>query len=579
MLPLRNLIAAFADVRRVATPYFHGEDRWPGRLLLAAVIVLEFAIVALNVMFNSWNARFYNAIELKDWNSFQTELLIFCGLAAVFIIAAVYQLYLQLWLRIRWRQWMTEKYLARWLREGTHYRMRLTGDAADNPDQRIAEDLDLFADRAITIGIGLLGSVATLVSFIAILWRLSAEAQTPFLGSIPGYLVWTALAYAVIGTWLAHLIGRPLVRLNFNQQRLEADFRYHLVRMRENGEQIALLAGEDAERERLGGRFAALVGNFRSIMTARKRLTGFTAGYEQISVIFPFIVVSPAFFAGTIPLGVLTQTASAFGQVQGAFSFFINAYAQLAEWRAVTERLIGFEDAIAGAERLEAESQIVRGDHPHALLSIDDLRLRLPSGRLLVTADDIVVEPNESVLVTGRSGSGKSTLFRAIAGIWPFGEGKIEIGKGKKILILPQRPYLPFGRLDDALAYPNAPKKFGAARLAEVLKAVDLAPLADRLDEEGPWPHVLSQGEQQRLSLARALLAEPDVLLLDEATSALDEPAEAALYRLIAARLPGTTVISIGHRHTLHALHKRRLDLNPDGEGQFTVRPAAIVPG
>jgi putative ATP-binding cassette transporter len=313
-------------------------------------------------------------------------------------------------------------------------------------------------------------------------------------------------------------------------------------------------------------------------MTARKRLTGFTAGYEQISVIFPFIVVSPAFFAGTIPLGVLTQTASAFGQVQGAFSFFINAYAQLAEWRAVTERLIGFEDAISSAERLEAGSQIVLGDHPRALLSIDELRLRLPSGQLLVTADDIVVEPNESVLVTGRSGSGKSTLFRAIAGIWPFGEGKIEIGKGKKILILPQRPYLPFGRLDDALAYPNAPRKFGAARLAEVLKAVDLAPLADLLDEEGPWPHVLSQGEQQRLSLARALLAQPDVLLLDEATSALDEPAEAALYRLIAAQLPGTTVISIGHRHTLHALHKRRLDLNPDGEGQFTVRPAAIVP-
>lgn len=575
MPKLRQLLVALADVRRIAMPYFRGEDRWAGRLILFAVIGLELSIVALNVMFNAWNARFYNAIELRDWDAFVLELMIFSGLAALFIAAAVYQLYLQMWLRIRWRQWMTEKYLARWLHAATHYRMRLTGDVADNPDQRIAEDLDLFAERAIAIGIGFLGSIATLVSFVAILWRLSAEAQTPVLGLVPGYLVWAALFYSIAGTWLAHLIGRPLVRLNFNQQRFEADFRYHLVRMRENGEQVALLAGEDAERARLGIRFATLVQNFRRIMTARKRLIGFTAGYDQISIIFPFIVVSPAYFAGTIPLGILTQTANAFSQVQTAFSFFVTAYATLAEWRAITERLIGFEDSVVQAERLKAEARIVREERPDTALAVDELLIRLPNGVPLMAAEDISIALDETVLVTGRSGSGKSTLFRAVAGIWPFGEGRIAIGKGKKLLVLPQRPYLPFGRLDEALAYPHAPTEFSAEELADVLKAVDLARLIDRLDEEAAWPHILSQGEQQRVSLARAMLARPDILLLDEATSALDEDAEAALYGLLEKRLPGATLISIGHRTTLLALHRRRLHLEPEN-GFYRVQPAEI---
>jgi putative ATP-binding cassette transporter len=571
----RQLLAALADVRRIASPYFYGEDRLAGRLLLLSVIGLELSIVALNVMFNSWNARFYNAIEAKDWESFQFELLLFCGLAALFIAAAVYQLYLQLWLRIRWRQWMTERYLVRWLRDGTHYRMRLTGDVADNPDQRIAEDLELFAERAIAIGIGFLGAIATLASFVTILWRLSDEAATPYLSSVPGYLVWIALLYAIGGTLITHLIGHPLVRLNFNQQRYEADFRYHLVRIRENGEQVALLAGEDAERGNLGDRFARLVANFRLIMTARKRLTWFTAGYDQVSIVFPYVVVSPAFFAGTIPLGVLTQTASAFGQVQTAFSFFVNAYSQLAEWRAVTERLIGFEDSMQQAERLKASSQIALSEDPKAALSIDDLKLRLPSGVPIVFADDVVIAPDESVLVTGRSGSGKSTLFRAIAGIWPFGSGKIALGKGKTLMVLPQRPYLPFGRLDEALAYPNPRDRFTAGQLAEVLNAVRLEKLVPRLDEEASWPHVLSQGEQQRISLARAILSKPDVLLLDESTSALDEAAETELYQLLESRLSGATLISIGHRKTLHPLHERRLHLEPVDDA-YQLRAAKI---
>jgi putative ATP-binding cassette transporter len=575
LLQLRSLFAALADIRRIATPYFHGDDRRAGRLLLAAVIGLEFGIVVLNVLFNEWNARFYNAIQEKNWDVFQYELLVFCGLAALFIAAAVYQLYLQQWLRIRWRHWMTEKYVGRWLTDSTHYRMRLTGDAADNPDQRIAEDLDLFADRAITIGVGFLGAIATLISFIAILWRLSGEAAIPVLGAIPGYLVWAALLYAIVGTTITHFIGKPLVWLNFNQQRLEADFRYHLVRMRENGEQVALLSGEEAERERLGGRFGKLVVNFRRIMGAQKRLTWFTAGYNQISVIFPFVVASPAYFAGTIQLGVLMQTASAFGSVQTAFSFFISAYPQLAEWRAVTQRLMGFEESIVAAERLQADSRIAIAEGNGAL-SLDDVLLRLPSDVPIVTADGISIDPKGATLVTGRSGSGKSTLFRAIAGIWPFGEGRISVGKGKKLLVLPQRPYLPFGRLDEALAYPNAPEDFTAAQLADVLRDVGLDPLVDRLAEEEAWPHILSQGEQQRLSIARAILAKPDILLLDEATSALDEPAEAKLYELLKQRLPSATFVSIGHRATLHSLHDSRLHLEPSADGLHKVKSVAL---
>jgi putative ATP-binding cassette transporter len=572
---LRALFTALADIRRVAWPYFRGDDRRAGWILLATVIALELGIVALNVLFNEWNAAFYNAIQDKNWNVFQYQLLVFCGLAALFIIAAVYQLYLQMWLRIRWRTWMTDKYLKRWLHDSTHYRMRLTGDAADNPDQRIAEDLDLFADKAIRIGIGFLGAVATLISFAAILWNLSNQAQTPYLGAIPGYLVWTALFYALFGTLITHLIGKPLVKLNFNQQRYEADFRYHLVRVRENGEQIALLEGERAENEGLGRRFGALVGNFHKLMIANKRLTWFTAGYNQISIIFPFIVVSPAYFAGTIPLGVLMQTASAFENVQRAFSFFVTAYRELAEWRAVTQRLIGFEESVAGAERLRDASRIVRGEATNAALGVDSLRLNLPSGVPIVAADDMEIAPGDSVLVTGRSGSGKSTLFRAIAGIWPFGEGTVSVAKGKTLLVLPQRPYLPFGRLDEALAYPSPVRKFSAEEFTEVLGAVGLPRLAERLDENAQWPHILSQGEQQRLSLARALLAKPDILLLDEATSALDEAAQASLYLLIGKRLPGTTVVSIGHRQTLHELHKRRLELQPADIGGFRLQPVA----
>jgi putative ATP-binding cassette transporter len=481
---------------------------------------------------------------------------------------------------------MTKHYLDRWLVGANHYRMQLLGDAADNPDQRIAEDIRQFIDGGaggsgvLGIGLGLLSAVVTLGSFIVILWTLSATAPFHLFGvewAIPGYLVWAALLYAMLGTVLTHLIGWPLVALNFRQQKFEADFRFNLVRVRENAEQIALLHGEDADRDRLLERFGSVVGNWLAIMSRTKKLTFLTAGYSQVSTVFPYIVASPAYFAGTIQLGGLMQTASAFGSVQGALSFFISVYRQLAEWRAVIERLDGFDIAIDKAQaaaKAKPAIEVATRAGAHAV-TIDDLLVRLPHGAQLVAADDLTIAPGERVLVTGPSGSGKSTLFRAIAGTWPFGTGTIAVPKGAKVMVLPQRPYFPIETLAAAVAYPAEPKTFSAAALAEVITAVGLSGLVGRLGEEAHWNRMLSLGEQQRLGIARAILQAPDYLLLDEATASLDEPAEAELYRLLQERLKGTTIVSIGHRSTLAAFHDRKLAVVQDGGG-YRLREVAL---
>jgi putative ATP-binding cassette transporter len=578
---VNGFASTLATIWRLAIPYFRSEDAWAGRVLLTAVIAIELANVGIMVLINQWNARFYNALQDHNWDSFVRELGIFCLLAAAYIVLAVYQLYLNQWLQIRWRQWMTQQYLARWLTASLHYRMQVLGDAADNPDQRIAEDIQIFIEKTLTIGIGLLGAVVSLASFVVILWGLSAAAPLTLHGqswNIPGYLVWAALLYAAVGTLFTHLVGRPLVALNFYQQRYEADFRFNLVRVRENSEQIALLRGEPAERERLGERFAAVVGNYLRIMARTKQLTFLTSSYSQISVIFPYIVVGPAYFAGHLQLGGLTQTASAFNSVQTALSFFINVYRQLAEWRAVIARLDGFEGSINAAAALGVTSPAITvAAAPSPQIRLDALEVALPGGRPLVTADGVAFAPREQVLVTGPSGSGKSTLFRAIAGIWPFGRGRVSIPTNAKVMTLPQRPYLPIGPLAAAVAYPAVAGTIDPARIRELLVAVGLPALAERLDDEQHWNRMLSLGEQQRIGLARAILHAPDFLFLDEATASLDEPAEAALYGLLHERLPGTTIISIGHRSTLNAFHQRHVALERAGDG-FSLKEAALDP-
>jgi putative ATP-binding cassette transporter len=567
---VNNIRSTLAAVWRLALPYFNSEDKWAGRGLLAAVVALELGYVAITVLVNRWNSEFFNALQDRNLASFTYLLGYFAVLATMAVIVQVYQLYLNQWLRIRWRRWLTEHYLTGWLHNANHYRLQLQGETADNPDQRIEEDVQLFVEQTLTLGIGLLSSVVTIGSFMLILWGLSEAAPLHLFGvdlNIPGYLIWAALIYAIIGTVLTHLIGWPLVGLNFRQQRFEADFRFNLVRTRENAEQIALLKGEPAEHQRLSLRFRQVVANYLDIMGRTKKLTAFTARYNQAAVLFPYIMIGPAYFAGKVQLGSVTQTASAFSSVQEAMSFFVAAYRTLAEWQSVVARLDGFEQAIANGKALVTKPDIIHtAARAEGDIALSDLTVSLPGGAPLLRTDRFALRRGERTLLTGPSGAGKSTLFRAIAGIWPFGKGQVSMPTDASVMMLPQRPYFPVGTLKDAIAYPGATDRFDTAAIAEAVTAVGLPALAAQLDEDAHWNRMLSLGEQQRLGIARALLHRPDYLFLDEATASLDEPSEAALYGLIEARLPGTTVVSIGHRSTLHAFHRRHVAMAKAGD-------------
>jgi putative ATP-binding cassette transporter len=569
---VNNIRSTLAAVWRIAIPYFRSEDKLAGGVLLASVIAIQLSLVAIDVLLNQWRGRFYNYLQVRDWNGFVRELGVFTILAFLSVGLSVYQLYLNQWLQIRWRRWMTSHYLGEWVDKANHYRMQLQGDSADNPDQRIAEDIRMFIEQTLGIGVGLLSSIVSLASFVVILWGLSAETPLTLFGvdvSIPGYLVWGALIYAIFGTALTQWIGSPLVNLTFEQQRFEADFRFNLVRVRENSEQIALLKGEKAERQRLWDRFGHVVNNWYAIMSRTKRLTAFTSAYSQAAVIFPFILGAPAYFANKVQIGGLLQTASAFGSVQDSLSFFVTIYRSLAEWRSVVARLDGFEMSIASAVNLAQSPEsieVVAADGGRKEIDLEKFLLQLPNGAPLISANGFSLRAHESTLVNGPSGAGKSTLFRAIAGIWPFGHGSVVIPKNATLMMLPQRPYFPIGSLQAAIAYPAEPDAYSADRIKDAITAVGLPQLAIRMQEEAHWNRMLSLGEQQRLGLARALLIAPDYLFLDEATASLDEDSEAALYRLLEQKLANTTIVSIGHRSTLQAFHQRNVKLTRDGE-------------
>ena len=476
-------------------------------------------------------------------------------------------------LQIEWRTWLNERYLADWLRERAYYRLPLLGrdgpatvEGVDNPDQRIAEDLRIFVDVTLSLGLGLLSAVVTLISFVTILWTLSGALRFAIGTSeieIPGYMVWFALLYAVGGSWLTHKIGRPLIGLEFNQQRYEADYRFALVRLRENSEGVALYRGENEELGGFRARFVNVIGNWWAIMKKRKELGFFTISYAQLAVVFPFVVAAPRYFSGAMTLGGLMQTASAFGQVQGALSWFIDAYPQFATWKATVDRLTGFTQALAQAreeaERIDGERIEGRAD----ALALEDLSVALPRGEPLLSPTSLAIRRGERVLVTGPSGSGKSTLFRAIAGIWPYWKGRVVLPKGARFLFLPQKPYFPLGSLKDAVCYPAQAGYVDDQTICEALRVVGLVHLADDLARVQDWGQVLSGGEQQRLAFARVLLNKPDWVFLDEATASLPDEAQAAMYRLLAERLPDATFVSIGHRESLAEFHARRLDWKP----------------
>ena len=564
---------------KLTKPYWVSEERWSARALLAGLVALTLGQVYLMVLFNLWYQAFFNALQDKNFAEFSWQLLRFAMLAGVYIVAAVYQLYLDMLLQMRWRRWLTEVYCTDWLADGAYYRMEVKDYGADNPDQRIAQDLQIFTSKSLFLGLGLLKAAVTLVSFVGILWGLSGSLSIPVAGTtltIPGYMVWAALLYAVTGTWLAHAIGRPLVGLNFDQQRFEADFRYSLVRLRENAEGVALYHGEADERRHLTARFGLVWQNWWGLMQYRKRLMGFTASYDQIAAVFPTLVAAPRYFAGAIQLGGLMQISFAFVKVRESLSWSITAYAELAEWKATVDRLTSFHQAMHTAQADARSRQGITVDAGEARrLVTRNLTLALPDGRVLVMDANAAIDAGAHALLTGPSGSGKSTLFRAFAGIWPFRRGHIEVPSGARVLFLPQRPYVPLGTFRDVVSFPASAGTLDDASVAEALRACGLDAFIKSLDDWQHWAQRLSPGEQQRLGFARALLQKPDWLFLDEATSALDEGTERQLYQLIRSRLPDTTYVSIAHRPTLAAFHVRRLTLVPDGAGTRLVAEEA----
>ncbi len=592
-----SFIPAIRRIARLASPYFEAPEAttaqlWPvkpfsigtGRLgiaLLVFLVVLNQIQVGISLRLSFFNRDFYNAIQEKDAATFWYQLIyVFSVWAAIFVISNLIEMIANYTLLIRWRRWMAESFSAAWLRNANHYRVSLA-HTADNPDQRIAEDTRAFVNQTYSFALPLLTQVSTLVSFSIILWSIPVASVVPGTEiSIPGFIFWMALIYSVAATWIAHLIGRPMIGLEFEQERREANFRYSLARLREYSEQIALMRGETSEQRHLTERFGDIVQNFYRLVWARVRLTTFTLSFAQANVVVPYILLAPHYFSGKITLGIMTQVASAFDRVQTAMSFFIDRYQSIASYVASINRLTTFEAAIAQAEAQGAggaDAGIDIAQKAGTDTTIETLSLTLPNGQPIVNASDLTLPAGHSTLVVGPSGSGKSTLFRALAGIWRFGKGKVAAPAGQTMLLLPQRPYLPQGSLRAVLSYPAEPNAFSDADIRAAMEKVKLGHLTDRLDEVDLWGQRLSGGEQQRLAVARALLAKPDWLFLDEATASLDETLENEIYAMIRRELPQTSIVSIGHRSTLRALHDGLVAMEKNADGTFSPKAKAMA--
>jgi putative ATP-binding cassette transporter len=576
MSNLKNFGAFLKRVWALSAPYFRSDDKWKARAMLASIVVLNLAAVYMLVLLNDWNRLFYDALQNKNQTVFWQQLGRFTYLAFAFIIIAVYKFYLTQLLEVRWRAWMTGHYLERWLANHAFYSLELarfsgdTSQSSDNPDQRIQEDINQFTTFTVSLSMGLLNSVVTLISFVGILWGLSGAFAFTLGGnsySIPGFMVWMALLYCVVGSVITHYIGRSQIRLNFMQQRYEADFRHHMVRVREYSESIALDKGEAVERTQLDGRFSKVVQNFLLLIKKQKNLVWFTSFFGQAAVVFPFIVAAPRFFSGAIQLGELIQISSAFGRVQDALSWLVDNYSSLAAWRATTDRLTSFEDNI-----MAAGQQIHAPEAPDSIadstsLSATDLTIQLPAGQTLLSGLTLSARPGDSVLISGPSGSGKSTLFRAFAGIWPFSTGQTHVPQDA--MFIPQRPYFPDGSLRDALAYPQPASMYSDEVLQQALQDALLPQLTGRLDDCDAWGQKLSGGEQQRLAIARVLLKKPTWIFADEATAALDEAAEKTLYARLQAHMAHVkgAMVSIAHRPTVAAFHDKQWTLVKQADG------------
>lgn len=549
------------------TPYWNSEEKKSARLYLAAIITLTIAAVYMTLLLNEWFNSFYSALQNYDSGAVYRGLLRFTGLAFAHIAFAVYSYYLQQRLALRWRKWMTKNYLAKWTGQQMYYRLEMFSQGtADNPDQRISEDINLFTARTLSFMSGLLRSATTIVCFIFVLWNLSEVLSFSAAGQeihIYGYLVWTALAYSVLGTWITHKVGHRLVSLNYLQQKLEADFRFSMVRLRETAESVAFYNGAAKEESFLSNRFMTLLRNTLFIIKKQKQLSWLTNSYAQIAIIFPFVVAVPRYLSQNISLGGLMQIANCFGKVQDAMSYFVDVYASLAEWQSCAERLLSFDKHIAAIEKEteEKSGSLVREETPDRL-RLTDVTISVPAmdenkrTREIISSASCTIKSGEHVILKGPSGSGKSTLLRTLAGFWPYVKGHISMPAPSEMMFIPQKPYIPMGTSAEAASYPleTADEEI----LSPLLVECGLSHLMEKTDTEADWSHILSLGEQQKLAFVRVFLRKPKWVFLDEATSAMDEETEEKMYRLLTA-LPGTTVISIGHRSTLDKWHDRIL--------------------
>lgn len=567
---MRSVVDALRMFLGLALPYFRSGERVRALSLLAGVVAAELGLVYVAVLVTQWNARFYNALEARNWAAFQAELVVFCFIAMGAIVAGMSQYYFGQTLQIRWRRWLTENYVSIWMAEGRHYRVRFVDTTIDNIHLRIANDVYLFVQRTHELGTGMLGSIVALLSFSYILWGLSATTPLPLFGvnmAFPGYLIVAALLYAGIGTAVAHWIGWRLIPLNFNQQRYESDFRFAIVRAADHSEPVALMRGEEVERAELRRRFGNLVRNWTTLVRRQTRLVGFTAGYGHVSTLVPTLIVSPAYLVGAIPLGTLIQSALAFQRVEAGFAFFIQAYPKLAEWKAIMDRLSQMEGAMTAVDvqRAQERGMIAVETGQGSGLQVSDLAARLPSGATVARMPALKVESGERVLITGPSGAGKSSLFRALTGLWLLGEGRVTLPRDADVLVMPQRPYFPLGTLRTSITYPMPAGSVSEEDVRTALAAVGLGHLALRLDEEADWSVMLSGGEQQRVALARALLRKPALLLFDEPVSTLDDAAGRSLYKVLLDRLPRTIVLSIDRRGVLREFHGRTIEMAAAG--------------
>jgi putative ATP-binding cassette transporter len=558
---------------RLAGPYLRPvradrRSRRPALLVLVALLLVVIS-VRINVLVSYVINGLYTALQDFDTGGFARNLGIFAVISVLAIAQTLAAYYIGQVIVIGLWESLNDRLLGDWLSDRTYHRSGFLPETVDNPDQRIQQDVNTFAANSVALSIGSGGAVdavVTIPAFTVVLWELSGPLSL-FGLEIPRAMTFLVFLYVIVATVIAFRIGRPLIGLNFRNEGLQAFFRFGLVRVRENSESIAFYRGEPIERRELDGRFSAVIANFWRIVGRTVKFQGFNVTVTQFSQVFPLIIQAPRYFARAISLGDVQQTATAFGQVHDALSFFRNAYDDFARYRAVLDRLTGLLDNDIAARALPVLPVAERADG----VVVRDLTVRRPDGVPLLEDVSLDLAPGERLLVTGRSGSGKTTLLRTLAELWPYAEGDVARPTGRRSMFLAQQPYVPLGSLRTALSYPELPEAFDGARMREVLGAVSLRHLEPDLDEEGSWFRTLSPGEQQRLALGRLLLARPDVAFLDEATAALDEGLEYELYTQLRSELPELILLSVGHRSSLEAYHDSRLEIAD--EGRWTLAP------